>query len=76
MEPITIYECRNCGLWRHVPSLCLCDERPKKRVPVRLFREEDVRPLWEAAKQESSPARSASFVGAVDAFPAPEEWKQ
>lgn len=88
-EPLTIYEC-TCGhvedqpRYPHVSphSTNLCHEQ---MLPVRVFREEDVRPLWEAAvtaEQEAilareagepSPTPSATDV-AWRAFPAPPEW--
>jgi hypothetical protein len=46
-------------------------------VRVRVFREEDVRPLWEAAADVK--AREGEcwpyVVGAVADFPAPDDWR-
>lgn len=81
----TIYECHGCGSigWNgriaHLPE-CRCDNLTAFRV----FREEEVHPLWEAARKAAAlPADENSRVSAwslmpldeaVDDFPAPPDW--
>lgn len=86
-EPLTIYVCPACGWWegdanRDPDGDCNgADASPwpthalTEMVPVRVFREEDVRPLWEAAEERTdSVYRSGVLEAAVEAFPSPEEW--
>lgn len=85
---LTIYECPDCGNGPEttplIPGVSLRGDNRRRCpcgyigefVPVRLFREEDVRPLYEAAA-----SRGGLFGGddalarALRRFPAPEEWK-
>jgi hypothetical protein len=79
-EPITIYVCPECGTWGQEegytgghnfarnPECC-----QNQRVPVRVFREEEVRPLW-AARGLYGLDVWKMHTEAIDAFPAPEEW--
>jgi hypothetical protein len=80
-EPLTIYECPKCGAqhldryWGRTPN---CPHRGDEFREVRVFREEDVRPLWEAAQdaKDMLAMPAPKYETAVDAFPAPEEWKE
>lgn len=90
-EPLTIYECTGCGEQRrHERDWCCYEAIPRSTrrlarevVPVRMFREADVRPLWEAARVleaecgVSAPDWDAAdeAAAAIDAFPAPDDWK-
>lgn len=80
-EPLTIYECPTCGAvaresygvgWTFLPPQSKCfvrghhDEEPRE---VRVFREEDVRKLWDCCYDASG------HHLAPDDFPAPEEWR-
>jgi hypothetical protein len=84
-EPLTIYECPEefCGA---VASVTGRDERTRGRICVRcgssalaevvIFRGEDVRSLWLALVT----CHDADVLGlaeeqALDAFPAPEDWR-
>lgn len=83
-EPLTIYECS--GPLAHRSSVRRpgggikadrCFFCPEVVQEVRVFREEDVRPLWEvlafgAGLRGDDPPADA--VEAMRAFPAPEEW--
>lgn len=87
-EPVTIYECPNRHLSSHpvnaggsdldAPKCYAC---LKVVTSVRVFREEDVRPLWEAARMLDrerqylldSDTPYAEYAK-LAAFPAPEEW--
>lgn len=89
MWPLTIYLCPACG--RSVDALdfdrttCAGAEYDGSEhadvmmVAVRVFREEDVRALWDASRQSSEhghhPRDDARLRGALAAFPAPEEWR-
>lgn len=97
MSMLTIYECPTC---RHLSDSTTCrgpllSAHPRANgTPVRVFREEDVRPLVTALRAVSSteplpenevgrdsPMDEAIDAchdvaqAALDAFPAPEEWK-
>lgn len=91
-ESLTIYECPTCG---HVidrggspmPPVCNGLRRPHGMIVcrrVRVFREDDVRPLWEIAnvyrremdyliQGDERPRRRER--DALDKFPAPEDWR-
>jgi hypothetical protein len=85
--PPTIYECPVCGTWSEDADYTgghdfarFPDCHRNQRVPVRVFREEDVRPLWEELRDARRiPSAIAALPGigrALDAFPAPEEWSR
>lgn len=75
-EPLTIYECPKCGHRSLALRSCAgpaalgSGHKRVDRTLVRVFRGEDVRPLWEAC--ESHPMLMAVSAN----FPAPEEWKR
>jgi hypothetical protein len=60
-----IYECPECGVMDDTAA-CAC-ERAGRLHPIRVFREEDVRPLWEAARG------GRAWIAVAD-FPAPDDW--
>lgn len=80
---LTIYECPQigCGAMSRHPEQregqCWANDHGEP-VPVRVFREEDVRPLWDHLHDiRHEPLCTAPKVhaqAALDAFPAPEEW--
>jgi hypothetical protein len=82
--PLTIYECPKCDWWfgddderGEQPITCADGHDEVALREVRVFREEDVRPLWEIAVAgiaQFDPGRSGR--NAVRNFPAPEEWKR
>jgi hypothetical protein len=80
-EPLTIYECPVCGAMTGSDHDCLGkpDHRhPRcRRAEVRVFREEDVRPLWDFVRAETEvlPSTGAMPQDVLDAFPAPENWR-
>lgn len=84
VEPLTMYRCPVCGTWdqdEHYTGGHDFDRFPdchkNQRVPVRVFREEDVRPLWEAADDSfvGGDGERQALAVAVHDFPAPEEWR-
>jgi hypothetical protein len=91
-EPLTIYECATgaCNHLSLTPGMCLCRDIKGSRVTyrdaraMRVFREEDVRPLHRALERM---LEGGVMFGAKDgvrmsdvprdalaAFPAPAEW--
>lgn len=87
-EPLTIYECPEHGVMRTcvtpfpdaLPApACRVFGCQQPTSPVRVFREEDVRPLWEAVNRRrrfGDDTCEPHEDDAFDAFPAPEEWKR
>ena len=82
--PLTIYACTvpGCDYWRSEYStgghMADVGRGPLQRhvlKPVTVFREEDVRPLWEAARGHVDHGASLPVLNAFKAFPAPEEWR-
>lgn len=81
---LTIYECPDCALVADAEVVqnesCYLAGHDEP-VPVRVFRGEDVRPLWEAVKAMASAEQWGAIVDLLsvtatvrDAFPAPPEW--
>lgn len=84
-EAIVVYECPECGLVTDQPGNGRCGvvalhsdaDSVRLHGPIQVFRDEDVRPLWEALRLLASPfSDRITAVQALDAFPAPEEWKR
>ncbi len=94
-EPLTIYECPECGWWTgdagqgatdRPEAWCTgmhngAEHRSRRMLPVRVFRETDVRPLWDWLQLTAPWARAPMPVGrqvmlaaAIKAFPAPADW--
>lgn len=82
---LTIFECPECGAVSigSATHKAACTRPPKR--PVLVFREEVVRPLYEAAytvrqadatMSEVTPLMAAHVADVVDAFPALEGWKR
>lgn len=79
-EPLTIYECPLCGR-RELDRIYVghgsakdgepCPIEPR---PVRVFREENVRPLWEAVMDRPKTSVPFAIRSAGEAFPAPPDW--
>jgi hypothetical protein len=90
-ESITIYECSDCGGVRPNGTIYGCPHcgGVGDAIPLRVFREEDVRPLYEALcmvavvtcdctgyyRCNGCERKGPNIAeGALDAFPAPEDW--
>lgn len=80
-EPLTIYVCDEGHVGGSLAANG-CEECYGGTKPVRVFREEDVGPLWDAACEVTDVLYPAEEYGAarplhdaLEAFPAPEEWK-
>jgi hypothetical protein len=90
-EPLTIYVCMNGHVResahphavadiRNGPAAYSCSACVNTAQRVRVFHEDDVRPLWDAAKALPLYATTLPaghrLVTAADAFPAPAEWTE
>lgn len=71
MSALTIYECPAHGPQGLPPYDYPCAVCGAAVREVRVFREEDVRPLWQAANGRYV---RELIEEAVDAFPAPADW--
>ena len=73
-EPLTIWQCPECGKPRGDYQGRKCqhfdpDERWIDMVEVRVFREEDVRPLWEALySARHALHRACLMIGSTEGF--------
>lgn len=78
-ERLTIYACPGCGSLDVERSRCeSLPDHDLRRVAIRVFREDDVRPLWDFVRSETEILPTAAYVPAEDliaAFPAPVEWR-
>lgn len=90
MSDLYIYKCPECGWWegdanREPGGLCNGAEasdwpthKPADMVQVHVFREEAVRPLWEAARafERHALAEIPAITGITElrTFPVPAEW--
>jgi hypothetical protein len=75
---LTVYECEVHGVRQVLRYEPPCDICGRVLKPVRVFREEDVKPLWEAVAFGADLTGDEPFPAAIDAarmFPAPAEWK-
>jgi hypothetical protein len=73
-EPLTIYECPEPGHGTRLRPWMAGGEPCPRCVPVRVFREEDVRPLWDALNAVRMADDHRNVGCALNAFPAPEAW--
>lgn len=86
-EPITIYECPECGSFAIEADdvCCMQDGEPDDHPDwialkaVRVFIEDDVFQIWRALRNEmrtgDEDATMAFSAHAMRTFPTPEEWK-
>jgi hypothetical protein len=79
-SPLTVYECPECASLDVSGTRCeSLPDHDRRRAAVRVFREEDVRSLWEVvaavAVHDEVKGWNTPAIRVRDAFPAPEEWK-